>query len=446
MKKTIGTALRFAARVPALVATMPRVIILSALLFALGCVSWGCGGGDTGYDPLTNKKVILIWESYNPEEHNVFVEITKRFEEENPGVAVRVARLPWMGQEAKYRTSLIAGRPPDIGRIDTTFLPELVSNDVLAELSAYLGGRTLEDFAAQYVPAAFDSNVLVVNGQKKLFGIPDQTNGVCLFINKALFRAAGLDPNVPPKTWDEFLKYAVRLTNFEKNQFGCGLDNSLWWTFPFLNSYGARFLSEDGRKCLLDDTAAVEAMQFKVDLYKKHGVEGGAWTQGGQNPEIGFLNGRYAMIFMGPWNVARFKSAKLDFGVALVPAGPAGSSTNVGGTNMVVFKKSRNPELAFKFLEYLTSPVVQAFWANKLGQIPVNLKAFPNVDTSKNPELAVFMEQMKTAVARPKVLHYGRLEEIVNPMMEAMLHGDKGIKEGFSEAARRIENEVLGGK
>ncbi len=375
-------------------------------------------------------------------------------------MVVRVAQIPWMGQESKYRTSLIAGKPPDIGRIDTTFLPELVANGVVEDLFPYMVEEARRDTAAceaaggataavrlmlnKYVPAAIDSCLFPApDGTPRLFGLPDQTNGACLFWNKEHFREAGLDPDRAPATWDEFLSCAVALTDPAKNRFGFGMDNSLWWTFPFLNTFGARFLDESGTRCVLDAPEAVAALQFKVDLFKKHKVEGGAWMSGGTNPEMGFTNGKYSMILMGPWNVQRFKGARMDFGIGLIPAGPAGTSTNVGGTNMIVFRQARSRKAAFRFLRFLTSPKVQAGWASKVDQIPVNLDAYAMVDTRQFPHLAVFMEQMKTARARPKVLKYGQLEEIINPLMETALKGDMTAQEALSKAVEKINRDVL---
>lgn len=418
------------------------VLLAAAVLYV---AFQGSAQDAVGVDPFTGKKLLIVWESYSGDEHKVFLEVARRFEAENPDIKVSVAQIPWMGQESKYRTSLIAGSPPDIGRVDTTFLPELVANAVVEDLAPHLAALgDVDSILKEYVPAAVDSCLFRGTGGVRLvYGLPDQTNGACLFWNKAHFRDAGLDPDRAPETWEEFLDHAKKLTDPAKNRFGFGMDNSLWWTFPFLNTYGAKFLDETGNKCLLASPEAVAALQFKADLALVHRVEGGAWTAGGVNTEVGFVNGKYSMILMGPWNISRFRNAKLDFGVGLIPRGPAGTSTNVGGTNMIVFKRARNKPEAVRFLRFLTGAKIQAEWANRLGQIPVNLNAYAGVDTAANPTLGVFMEQMKSAVARPKVLKYGQLEEIINPLMETALAGKMPVPEALSRAVERIEREVL---
>lgn len=401
---------------------------------------------------------ILVWHSYGPDETKLFEAIAEKWNKlDGNKFRIHVAQIPWMGQESKYRTSLIAGSPPDIGRVDTPFIPELSYNGVLEDVKTLMDEESKAKSAEvrlDYVPAAMESCIIKDKNGEHVYGFPDQTNGACLFFNKDLFRQAGLDPEKPPKTWEEFLEYAKKLTNSERQVYGFGMDNSLWWSFPFFNTFGAKFLSDDGTKCLLSSPEAQAALQFKVDLFQKHKVEGGAWASGGQNTETGFMNGRYAMILMGPWNVSRFRSAKLNFGVALVPAGPNGTSTNVGGTNMVIFKKAgrRKEQLkaCYDFLRYLTSPDVQAEWGTKLKQIPVNLKAYDKIkleDPEEDRILKTFMEQMKTALPRPKVLKYSQLETIINPEMESAIvgaaKGGKTVEQALKDAVKRIDEEAL---
>ncbi|MBU4123090.1 extracellular solute-binding protein [bacterium] len=397
--------------------------------------------GRPGEDKPDGIKEVVLWETYNNEEHKEIEIIAREFEKANPGTRINIQRVPWGGHESKLMTSMITNTAPDMARVDVAFLPRLVKSASVLELTRY-GEINTED----YVKAAIDSNVWIEDGVKKIYGLPDQTTGAALFYNKKMFRESGIKS--PPGTWDDFLAAAKLLTK-DKNgdgrsdQFGFAMDKELWWTFPFFNTYGAKFLSDDEKRCALNSEAGIRALQFKVDLYQKHKVEAGAWQSGAIAPDTGFINEMYAMILTGPWNIKRFRDAGLDFGIALVPRGPAGTSTNVGGSNMVVLQKARHPELCFKFLKYLTSAQVQAKWASDLGQIPVNIKAAEYMDLSKYPDIEIFFQQMKTAVARPKVVSYATLANTVNPYLYAALAGKKTVKETLDIIAKKIEEEVL---
>lgn len=399
-----------------------------------------------------HEKVITIWETYNDEEHAVFLEIVDEFQKIHPEIKIKVQRIPWTGHERKLQVAMITHTAPDIARIDTAFTPRLVKTNSVVDLTDYGGLEIAKDL----IPAAVNSNIFPkcfyipgsTSTEKRIFGLPDQTTGVVLFYNKKMFRKAGIEK--PPKNWDEFVKVAKKLTvdtdsppDGKPNLYGFAQLCSLWWNFPFFNTFGAKFLDETGKKCLLDSEETEKALTFIVDLYQTHKVEAGAWRVGAIIPEIGFLNNLYAMIFMGPWNLKRFKSANIEFGVSLIPEGPCGTSTNVGGTNMVILKETKYPKECFEFLKFLTTKEIQAKWANSLGQIPVNMKAFDMVKTDELPELKVFMEQMKTAIARPPVLDYAWLENIINSEMYAALAGEKSPKQALKDATQKINEEIL---
>jgi multiple sugar transport system substrate-binding protein len=180
-----------------------------------------------------------------------------------------------------------------------------------------------------------------------------------------------------------------------------------------------------------------------VSLYREHGIEAGAWQTGAINPEQGFLNGKYAMILSGPWNLKRFEG--IDFGVSLVPAGPAGTSSNVGGSNMVVFRSSKRADLALDFLRWFTSKETQARWARDLGQIPVNREAFEEAAAaSAGTPLGVFLEQLRTARPLAQVPKMDQIEDrVVNPALELGLKGQSTPGELLANGCLAIDRDYL---
>ncbi|MDI6642195.1 MAG: ABC transporter substrate-binding protein [Elusimicrobiota bacterium] len=407
----------------------------------------------------TNLKVITLWETYNSEEHQVFVDLVKKFEEKNPDIKIRVQRIPWGEHLTKLKVSMVTHTAPDICRVDLAFLPRLVKSRSVIDLTEY-GALEL---AKELVPAAVNSNIFSesffitnsTSAKKHIFGLPDQTTGVALFYNKKLFRKFGVPfpPQAPNSwTWEEFVEAAKKLTRDTNNDgkpdiYGFAMSGGLWFNFPFFNTFGVKLIDDSAKECILDNSEvhkkAAEVLQFMSDLTNKYRIEAGAWRVGAVTSEMGFLNELYAMGFHGPWNVQRFKEAKLDFGIALIPRGSAGTSTNVGGTNMVILRETKYPKECYEFLKFFCSPEIQAEWCNRLGQIPVNLKAIPLIDFSKNPEIRVFTEQMKTAVARPPVLDYEGLEILLGGEIYAVMSQQKSPEKALKDASEKIKKDVL---
>ena len=404
---------------------MDKFKIIIAILIV---ILIGSCGGRTGKD----KNKLTIWESYNDEEHKVFMKIVEKFQAQNPGVKIEIQRIPFNGMEQKILTALAAKNAPDIARVDYAFVAKLADKNAIISLDMADIGNLKDEL----MEAALYSNYY----KGKFYGLPDQTTCIALFYNKDIFRKKGIKH--PPRTWDEFIEIGKKIT--DGSVYAFGMHNSLWWTFPFFNTFGAKFLSEDGARCLLDSPEAIKAFSLKVDLYRKYKIEAGAWMAGAMNPDLGFRNGKYAMIFNGPWSIKSLRDQGLNFGVALIPAGPKGTSTTVGGTNMVIFNKDKK-ELALKFLKFLLSAENQAMWSNELGQIPLRKDAIPYVDTLKNPYLKIFIEQMKTAVPRPPTPYYTDIELTFNAEMEAALNGQKTPAQALKDATRKVNEKILGG-
>ncbi|MCK4271596.1 extracellular solute-binding protein, partial [bacterium] len=260
-------------------------------LFILTALLISCGGGQKEEGLIT----LTIWQTYNDQENALFQELLTEYQVSHPDVTIKATRLPFVGAEPKILTALATRTTPDIARVDGSFVPKLATRNALVNLDTLGFG----EIRGELLPVALSS--CLVEGIT--YAMPEQVNGLCLFYNKTLFRQAGLDPEKPPRTWDEFIAFGKKLTDPQKGVFGFGMRNSLWWTFPFFNTFGAQFLSEDGTSCVLNGEKGVQAFQLKVDLYGKHKIEGGGWRAGGVRGDMGFQNGKYAMIFSGPWAV-----------------------------------------------------------------------------------------------------------------------------------------------
>jgi ABC-type glycerol-3-phosphate transport system substrate-binding protein len=407
-----------------------KLIILAVIAYiALVMVSWN----DTIEKTKDGRTIITFWHTYNDLEEEYLKDVIKEWESNNASFTIRPVRLPFDGHKPKLRTALTVGQGPDMARVDWSFVCELARKNAVADLEQF-GFSKIRD---RYLKAPLETGYI----DGKYYGIPDQTTCVAMFYNKKLFRKAGLEPKVP-ETWEEFVEVGKKLTDTSKGQYAFAMTNTLWWNLPFFNTFGARVVSADGNKCVLDSEKGIAALEFMASLFNKHKIEAGAWRPGAISPEQGFVNDKYAMIFMGPWNLAKFKNTDLDYGVGLIPAGPAGTSTNVGGTDTVVFKHSKYKKECYDFLTFFTNAKNQARWCSELNQLPINLGAYDLVEF-EDEQLKVFMEQMKHAKVNPVVTSYGLLEDIVNPEMEAVLSGQKTAEQALKNAATKVNERVI---
>src|SRR5207302_76414 len=135
-----------------------------------------------------------------------------------------------------------------------------------------------------------------------------------------------LDPEKPPRTWQEFAEYGRKLTR-DTNRDG---KPELWgWSFSvdpwiFLCQVlqnGGTFLSEDGRKAHLDEPPAVDALQFWIDATRGPGVF--AYRALDFEPQNEFQAGKVAMILTSSVSKTFMKPmVRFDMGMAPIPQGP----------------------------------------------------------------------------------------------------------------------------
>ncbi len=458
------------------------LLIMICLSFVLGCSS------KVQSDPKdANTVELVVWITYKGEELKEFDKVIARFTEQyekkhQKKIKILPKQVPYDDLVNNIKMACLSKKTPDIARVDVQKVLELAYHKVVIKLDQLpnFDAASIQDKAKDYMPGSFKVNVVETRNrdgslETHLYGLPEQASCLGLFWNRRMFKAAaaeltaaGLDPNRAPRTWDEFVAYGKVLTRDGK--YGFGMKNSLWWTFPFFGLYNVQFVKTDeqGKKvCILGDDRSCAALQLKVDLYRKYKVEAGAWVSGGLDPEMGFVNEKYAMVLMGPWFVKTWEEKGLDFGVALIPSiseeegkrlgfTPPNSATNVGGNSMVIFETCKHKEIAYEFINYLASWENQVDWCKALKQIPVHIKAadiilgkipdprFPN-ETYDVPEKSrVFMEQVQYSVLPMQLPRYDFIEEnALNPEMELALDGKKSVPDALRAAAQKITDHIL---
>ncbi len=462
---------------------VPLPAFLLMIVLAVG----GCGGEG----PRSRMGRLTVWTSHNNEELQVFRRLADEFAEEfshrrGRKLEIVLDRVPHEGLDTRIKSAALSRTTPDLCRIDVAHVAALAWGRAAVRLDTLPGSpfADLEKVKGRFVEAALASNLVgVPDGQGRLthglFGIPEQTNCLVLFRNRALFReraevikAAGLDPERAPATWDELVRYGAALTDPGRGTAGFGMENTLWWSLPFLHSFGGAIFSEDpgmAYQVSLSAVSARKAYRFWVDLARRpfpidaRGVplpmegwtgatrqdpirevvvEGGMWRSG-TNKDRAFLEGRLAMVLSGPWNVATYKRRLPEVAASLVPQGPAGTSSTVGGNNLVMMPTCVDREAAVAFLDYVGSERYQEHWSRALSQIPTTRQALEKRRGEADAMLAVFMEQMQTARARPAMPNFDPAERIFQEEMGSALEGRRPVEESLERISRTLEREIL---
>jgi len=176
-----------------------------------------------------------------------------------------------------------------------------------------------------------------------------------MYYSVKAFDEAGLSEKDLPKTWDQFMELAHKLT--KGNRFGClfettpGYYQTFTW-YPFMWQGGGDIATQDGKKSAFNSPGTVQALKFWQDSIKQNVASrnylgGGVW-----DVVANLASGYCAMQNVGIWAVSALRENAKDFqyGVFPLPVPPGGTPKSVlGGWSFVANAKGQNPEEAAKF-------------------------------------------------------------------------------------------------
>jgi multiple sugar transport system substrate-binding protein len=321
---------------------------------------------DAGYTGPEATITYSIWG--DPSEVKNQQAIVDAFHVANPKITVKVTVSDWDTYWDKLQTGIAGGDAPDVFAMDGPLFPDYQTRDVLLDLKPYIdrSGYDLTQLADQAV-----ADFTTAGGQ---FGLPRDLNVIALFYNKKMFDTAGLP--YPDDTWDwaKLVDVGKQLTlkgaNGTVSQWGLYTETTdmenYWSSLVWQN--GGDIISADHKTSLIGSDQAVGGLQFLQDLIWKDKIMDIPNEDKGDE----FEQGQAAMEANGSWLVATHLNAGLDFGIAPLPAGPAGRFTSINPTGAVVFKGTKNPDAAWEFVKYLASPAAQTKLMELKASLPAN--------------------------------------------------------------------------
>lgn len=365
--------------------------------------------------------------------------IVADFMKENPDIKVSAIYAGnYNDARIKALAALNSGQPAQLSVMFSIDIYELIEQDAIVAFDDIVSTPEEKEWLNSFYPT------LMQNGRTagKTWGIPFQRSTIVMYYNKDAFRAAGLDPDRPPATWDEFVAAGKQLTKGDGSQWGMMIPSTgyPYWMFGALTMQNDQVLMNDaGDQTYFDAPGTVAALEFWRDLGATHKVmpEGTIeWGTLRQN----FLEGRTAIMWHSTGNLTAVKNkAKFDFGVAMLPASKR-RGTPTGGGNFYIFKKTTPEErvAAMKLIKYMTSPETSAKWSIKTGYMGVSPAAYETRALQEYvkefPYAAVARDQLEFATAELSTFQTGRVRKLLDDAIQAVLTGAKTPEAALQEA------------
>ena len=317
--------------------------------------------------------VIKTWSKDQTDNYELLIE---KFEADNPNIKIDLVIIPWGQEYEKFTSMIISGDIPnvaesvdsEVGLFDELNIMLPLTDDQISELK----GMGLDQ-------SAFDVSTYV---DGKIYNFSWLSWMYNIIYRKDLFQEAGISV---PKTTDELLEAAQKLTNPSEGTYGFSWRGAggLSTMMPIILTYigQASWFDKDGN-CLLDTPEGIAALQWYYDLYKTASPpESTTW--GYAELIEAFWAGSTAMYANTTETVPPSikKLGEDNIGVFKYPAGPSGKRFNLFSyLGYTRFKSgdTAKDEAGWKFLKYLLSEESLASWSGMSYAVP-NAKAMDKI-------------------------------------------------------------------
>lgn len=352
-------------------------------------------GGSNGEDGNQTTEPVTITVGNLPtteraEARQVILDLVEEFEAANPSIDLEPQE--WVWNKDTFNAQLAGETLPIAFQVPYTEPRGLIERQQIADITA--------EFEADPDLARINPEILAVakDGDGKIYGLPVQGYTIALIYNRDLFEQAGLDPDSPPKTWDEVAAAAKAISDAtgvagynQMTQGGFGG----WMLSALVYSYGGSIEEPDGDgyRASFNSDAASEALGWLQDLRWTDDAMGDKFIHDQETLRREFAAGQVAMYIDGADAyqplTTNFGLDPETFGVTVLPQ-DGGVHGTLGGGSVAVVNRNATPEeraAALKWLKFRgLGPLLDQEKAEAEAQaradegLPVGAPAFPIID------------------------------------------------------------------
>lgn len=412
------------------------IIVVIAVLIVTGVVPGLKTGGEGGAS-------ITMWGF---DDESAIRDLVLKYAESHQNFDVRYSKKNIANFESDFLNAIARGETPDIVVFPSDYLKK--HKDKLSAAPAIL--FTEREISQQYIEAAS----AFLGAKKEVLGAPFYADPLALFINNDLFTKNFIVS--PPKTWDEFLNGAAKLTkkdssgNIAISGVALGragnIENApLILTTLFLQA-GEKIINDSGEVALNEPLnigevtlhPAESSLQFMTDFAnpKKNSQ---SWSGALPEAKDVFINGKLAMYFgkISEYNEIKSKNAHLAFSAALLPQLAGAARPITGGVlfALAVPKASKAQLQAWQFIQFLSSAENSAAYADKTGNVSIRRDVLPVYQ--KESTRSVFANSVLALELWPNpdpVL----TDQIFRTLIEDMAVGRFTLRDSLEKAKARL--------
>ncbi len=400
---------------------------------------------------------ITVWH-WMSDRDQTFQELAKQYQDETQTKVKFELYAPSDAYTQRIKASAQTNTLPDIFGVlgEKRDLGSFIRSGYVADLTGDLSSAVADGSSWK---DTFFEKALAINefpsgneyGVKPgIYGVPLDVTTIQMVYNKTLYAKAGLDPDKPPQTWEEFVTHSQALKEAGIPRLVSGF-SEIWMIDALASNWAMNIMGQDKvfrtyqGKAPYTDPDWVRLFTLFKQMTDENILVDGAVTMVNKTAEQTFANERAAYAFNGSWciNVYKGMNPGLNYAAMLPPKVVPQNPMIIwggAGSSFVVNERSPRKAAAIQFLQWLTAKDPQAYFSSKTENLPAN----KNTLRETSPILAQFGDDMDQTT-HPNVypVHESPVvTEAFDKGIQSILIGEK-TPEAVAQEVQRIKEKEM---
>lgn len=370
----------------------------------------------------------------------------QEFQDKNPGIQINPIEGPSDTnlQENLLTSAFLLGESPyDIINMDIVWVPKFAAAGWVMDLTDRISEAELSQFVKGDVEGG--------RYQGRLYRIPQSSESGVFYYRKDLLEQAGVKP---PETFEQMVKIARDLQKLENSRWGY-----LWQGKQYegvsamfievLEGFGGFWTNPETLEVGLDQPQAIQAVEFLSSTIANGLSPRGVTTYTEEETRLLFQNGGAVFLRNWPyvWRLANQEDSKVKDKVGIKPmihaSGHTGGSC-LGGWGWGISKTTRNPEEAWKLIQFLNSKETQRKIILETGLVPSYVSLFNDPEiVAKYPHYPQLLKVVQKPVLRPPIAQYAQASDVLQRYLSAAFTGRMSAEQAMKAAAKETRS-ILG--
>jgi multiple sugar transport system substrate-binding protein len=395
--------------------------------------------GGNGGSAYTGPNVTLaFWNGFTGGDGTYIKKIVDDFNKATPNVKVTMNVYQWADFFQKVPAAVASGNGPDVGAMHVDDIPTNAARNIIVPIDDVAKALNLSE--ADFSPIVWQGGVY----KDKRYGIPLDSHSLGMYYNKAVLQKAGLDPEKPPQTGDDYLAALEQIKGKAKIQGHWMTPFPFTGTFQFeslLWQFGGELFDDGITKATFDSDAGVQALTWLRSLITK----GYSPANVGQDADyIALKNAKNAFNWNGIWQINDLASISgLQWGAAPIPKVGTQNAVWANSHQFVVMRQNQTDQNKQAASRYFINWVSQRSleWA-KSGKIPARKSVLESADFKALAPEAQFAKQVDYLHFPPQAPGIADALALVDTAVNQAILGKKQPADALSAAATQATKVV----